>query len=295
MKNNTYSLGVLYALLGAICWGFSGASGQYLFEFKHINPQWLVSIRLLISGIFLFVVLYIYKKNKIFDIFKSKKSLFMLFIFATFGLTLCQFTYYLTIKLTNAAIATVLQYTAPAFIILFVSLKEKKLPKKTEIFALFLAMLGVFLLATHGDFELNIPLNALLIGILSALCIVIYSTTPISLNKTYGTATTLCFGLLIGGIFSSFFTQNLFDFSAIDDFEAKLALAGVILFGTFLAFSFYLFGVNIIGPTRASLVASIEPISAAFFSYIWLGTTFVFMDFIGFFMILICTILLSKK
>lgn len=295
MYKNSYAMGVFFAFFGGVAWGLSGACGEYLFAHKDISPKWLVSIRLLVSGITLFAVLLFYKRKRIFKIFTDKKSVILLLFYAFFGLMLCQYTYFVTIELSNAAIATVLQYTAPAFIILLVALKEQKAPSKIEVIALILATMGVFLLATHGNFSLNLPLSAVIIGLISALCVVIYSMTPIRLNKTYGTATTLCFGLIFGGIFASFFTAEIWTFVAIDDTASKFALFGVIFFGTIIAFSFYMLGLNLIGPSRASLIASIEPVSAALFSYLWLGTKFVLMDYVGFFLILSCAFLLYKR
>lgn len=295
MKKNSYMTGVLLAFFGGVAWGISGACGEYLFKYKEINSQWLVSVRLLVAGFSLFTALLFYKKRKIFAIFQDKKSILLLLFYGIFGLMFCQYTYFVAIKLSNAAIATVLQYTAPAFIIILVSLKAKKIPQKIEILALFLAMLGVVFLATHGKFSLSLPTNALVFGLISALCIVIYSIAPIPLNKAYGTATTLSLGLIIGGIVASLFTENLWNFEAINDTQSRFALFGVIFFGTIIAFSFYMLGLNLIGPSRASLIASVEPISAAIFSHIFLGTQFVFMDYLGFFLILSCTFLLSRK
>lgn len=289
---NQHLLGVTLALLGGVFWGFSGASSQFLFEQKSLSPEWLVSIRLLAAGIMLFVLVWFYKGIRIFDVFKDKNSFIMLLVYAIFGLFLCQYTYFVAIDLSNAAIATVLQYTAPAFIMLLVSFKERKVPKFIEITALFSAMSGVFLLATHGDFSLNLPLNALLIGLLSAICVVIYSISPIKLNKSYGTATILSLGLIIGGIFSAIFTK-FWQLGGVSDIPGILAVISVVFFGTILAFGFYMLGLNLIGPTKASLIASIEPVSAAVFANLWLKVEFVFMDFVGFFLILFCTALLS--
>lgn len=285
-------LGIILAFLGGIFWGLSGVSSQYLFEQKAVSPEWLVSIRLLVSGLVLFSLVYFYKGIRIFDVFKEKSSVFMLLIYSIFGLLLCQYTYFVAIDLSNAAIATVLQYTAPAFIMLLVSFNEKKIPKFIEITALVSAMSGVFLLATHGNFNLNLPLNALIIGLLSAICVVIYSISPIKLNKTYGTATILSLGLIIGGIFSAIFTK-FWQLGGVSDISGILAVISVVFFGTILAFGLYMLGLNIIGPTKASLIASIEPVSAALFANLWLKVEFVTMDYIGFFLILLCTAMLS--
>ena len=39
-------IGVLLTLLGAILWGVSGASVQFLSNFRDMNLEWLVTMRL---------------------------------------------------------------------------------------------------------------------------------------------------------------------------------------------------------------------------------------------------------
>ncbi|ASM36158.1 DMT family transporter [Campylobacter sputorum] len=292
---NLYISGVFYAFFGGIFWGFSGACGQYLFMYKNVDPVWLTGVRLLGAGICLFILMIIKQKRGIFKIFTNKSSLFQLMIYSFFGLMLCQYTYYETIKHSNVAIATILQYTAPAMIMILACLWYKKLPSIKEFFALICASIGLFLIATHGNLDkLIIDKYPFAIGMISALCVVIYSISPININKKYGTLVTLSWGLLISGIIF-FVASNSYKVLQITDIYSFLGVCGVIFFGTILAFSFYMRGVDIIGPTKASMIASIEPISAMIFSYFWFGVKFVLLDYIGVFLILLCTILVSKK
>lgn len=292
---NLYISGVFYAFFGGIFWGFSGACGQYLFMYKNVDPVWLTGVRLLGAGICLFVLMIIKQKRGIFKIFTNKSSLFQLMIYSFFGLMLCQYTYYETIKHSNVAIATILQYIAPAMIMILACLWYKKLPSIKEFFALICASIGLFLIATHGNLDkLIIDKYPFAIGMISALCVVIYSISPININKKYGTLVTLSWGLLISGIIF-FVASNSYKVLQITDIYSFLGVCGVIFFGTILAFSFYMRGVDIIGPTKASMIASIEPISAMIFSYFWFGVKFVLLDYIGVFLILLCTILVSKK
>lgn len=292
---NLYISGVFYAFFGGIFWGFSGACGQYLFMYKNLDPVWLTGVRLLGAGICLFILMIIKQKRGIFKIFTNKSSLFQLMIYSFFGLMLCQYTYYETIKHSNVAIATILQYTAPAMIMILACLWYKKLPSIKEFFALICASIGLFLIATHGNLDkLIIDKYPFAIGMISALCVVIYSISPININKKYGTLVTLSWGLLISGIIF-FVASNSYKVLQITDIYSFLGVCGVIFFGTILAFSFYMRGVDIIGPTKASMIASIEPISAMIFSYFWFGVKFVLLDYIGVFLILLCTILVSKK
>ncbi|AII15468.1 hypothetical membrane protein, putative permease (EamA domain), type 3 [Campylobacter iguaniorum] len=295
MKNSNYIFGVAITLLGGILWGFSGACGQYLFTQKGVSADWLVPYRLLLSGIILLLV-YIFKNPKILFLpLKNPRNLPTILLYSLIGLMLTQYSYFYSIELSNAAVATVIQYTAPVFILIVACLLEKRLPYIKELIALFLAIVGVFFLATHGEFgTLVISKTALLFCLISALSIVVYNFAPKRLNKEFPISLVLGWGLVIGGVVLSLY-MRVWSLEGVSDFGGYLALGGIIVFGTILAFSFYMTGVGVIGPTRASLIAAIEPASAGFFSYFWLGTEFAFFDYFGFGLIMLCVFLLSKK
>ncbi|WP_297573266.1 DMT family transporter [uncultured Campylobacter sp.] len=295
MLKNRYSFGIILTIISGISWGFAGACGQYLFEVKELDPKWLATVRIFYSALFLGVPVIFKFKKEAKALLSDKVGMIELLIFAIFGLFVCHYTYYMAIELSNAAIATVLQYTAPAMILVYVAIKNRAFPKKRELLALLFAMVGVFLLATHGKLDsFQIPKKALIIGLISAVCVAIYTLSPINNNKKYGTVVTLAMALIVGSFFSIFAT-GYWGLQGAYDIESFLAAAGVVFFGTIVSFTCYLYGVSIIGPSRASLITAIEPVSAAVFVYLWFGTKFVFVDYVGFVLILACTALLARK
>ncbi|MBO7370614.1 MAG: EamA family transporter, partial [Campylobacter sp.] len=288
--------GFFITLLGGIMWGFSGVCGQYLFEIKGISANWLVPFRLFCSGVVLLIYCAFYLRDKRFFAPLKDKRLYPQFLaFSLFGLMLTQYFYFYSIELSNAAISTVLQYTAPAMILVIACVSEKRLPKIIELVALILAMLGVIVLATHGDLgTLVISQKALIFALLSAVCVCFYNFAPKKLNQKYPVVLNLGWGMALGGVVLGVFLQ-VWNLQGVGDFSGFLALLGVVFFGTVLAFSFYMVGVKLIGAPKASIIASIEPVSAAVFAHFWLGTQFVFLDFVGFVLIISCILLLAKK
>ena len=90
-----------------------------------------------------------------------------------------QYSYFACIAYGNAAAATVLQYLMPAFIVLYVALRNHQLPRPVELLCVLLAIGGTFLLVTHGEpGKLTIPLPALIWGIVSGLSGAVYTLTP---------------------------------------------------------------------------------------------------------------------
>ena len=110
--------GACIAVIGGIFWGLAGVFGQYLFAYKGLNARWLVSVRLVLAGLLLLTTVYLKQGREMWKIWKDKKDVFWLILFAIFGMAGCQLTYYSSVELSNAGTATVLQYTAPAIIML---------------------------------------------------------------------------------------------------------------------------------------------------------------------------------
>ena len=207
-------------------------------------------------------------------------------IFAIFGFVLSQFTYMKTISLSNAGTATVLQDLGPVFVMIFVCICAKRLPSKIEFFTIFLAFFGVVVIATHLNYKtLVLSPECLLWGILSAVGLLLYTVIPKQLIEKYGAMPVSGFGMLIGGIVLGIFIKP-WNMNVTFTPEVIFYVLVMIVLGTVIAYTFYLQGVQDIGPVNASMLACIEPISASLFAHFWLGTKFIYIDLIGFAMIL---------
>ena len=281
MKKND-NTGMLSTFVGGTLWGINGVMGNYLFLNKNVTTPWLIPYRLILAGFLLLGYLYYKKGSKIFDVLKNPKDLFQIVLFGFIGMLGTQYTYFSAIQFSNAAIATVLTYFGPTLVLIYMCLREKRKPLKYEIVSICLSSFGVFLLATHGDItSLQISFKALFWGILSALSVVFYTVQPESLLKKYGASIVVAWGMMIGGIFIAFVTKP-WNINVTFDFITFLVLMLIIVFGTIIAFILYLTGVNIIGPTKASIIACIEPVAATICAILFLGVTFDFLDVIGF-------------
>ena len=276
------NFGMLSTFVGGTLWGINGVMGSFLFLYKNITTNWLIPYRLVFAGLLLLGYLYYKQGPKIFDILKNPKDLLQIVLFGLIGMLGTQYTYFSAIQFSNAAIATVLTYFGPTLVLIYMCLREKRKPLKYEIVSICLSSFGVFLLATHGDItSLQISFKALVWGILSALSVVFYTVQPESLLKKYGASIVVAWGMMIGGIFIAFVTKP-WNINVTFDFITFLVLMLIIVFGTIIAFILYLTGVNIIGPTKASIIACIEPVAATICAILFLGVTFDFLDVIGF-------------
>ena len=293
MQRREQLRGIALTIIGGIFWGLAGVCGQYLFEERGLTAKWLVSVRLVLAGLILLLTVWAKQKKQMFEIWREKRDVFQLIMFGIFGRAFCQLSYYVAVETSNAGTATVLQYTAPIIIMLYVSVRNKKVPQRIEMLALVLAVGGTFLLATHGNItNLAISTETLVWGLASAVAMALYNLIPGELMKKFGTFNVIGWGMLIGGIFLCVFIKP-WHVIGMWDIYTVLAMAAVILVGTILSFTTYMEGVRLIGASKASLFASVEPVTATFMTVVFMGAAFQFVDFIGLAGILGAVLMLS--
>src|SRR5690606_29746683 len=141
-----------------------------------------LTVRLLITGLILLLLAKFGQKADVRSIWKNKRDARQLLVFSITGMLAVQYTYFAAIKHSNAATATVLQYAGPVIIAIYLAFKYKRLPRPIEFVAIALAVLGTFLLVTHGNLHtLSISAAAFFFGIASAFALAIYTLQPIRL------------------------------------------------------------------------------------------------------------------
>ncbi|SHJ00687.1 Permease of the drug/metabolite transporter (DMT) superfamily [Parasporobacterium paucivorans DSM 15970] len=293
--NNKNLSGTASALAGGICWGFSGTCGQYLFSEKGVDSDWLSAVRMLSAGIILLGFAFFRQRQSLAGIIKDKKDRKQLLLFGVFGLMICQYTYLTAISHSNAGTATVLQYTGLVILMIVTCVKFRRRPESLEAVALVLAVTGIFLLATQGNpGKLHISGQALSWGMFSAVGLVLYSILPIRLISRWGSMVVTGYGMLAGGIVLSAIVRP-WEYVFQPDAVTIIAMAAIILIGTVAAFTLYLKGVSEIGPVKAGMLGSAEPVSAAVFAAIWMHTRFTAADITAFVLIIATVFLLTGK
>lgn len=286
--------GVICTLVGGCCWGFSGNCGQYLFNVHGVDPQWLTVIRMISAGLITLIIVAFRNPQNLKALVRDKADCVMMVLYGVFGLLLSQYTYLEAINATNAGTATVLQYIGPVLVMVLVCFMGRRLPKLHEGFSIVLVIIGTFLLATHGNIHTMVINPAgLFWGLFAACTLVLYTMLPKKIAPKYGAFMTTGVGTLIGGIVF-FIVIHPWPLTIDLPITGWLAVAAMVIVGTVIAYPLYVQGVNDVGPVKASMLASVEPVSAAVISAVWLGSEFAVLDIVGFACILTTVFLLAK-
>ena len=160
--------------------------------------------------------------------------------------------YVTSIKLTSAANAIVLEYTAPIFIIVFESLFFHKKAKKLDLFVCLIVFAGICIVVSDGLGRGN------LLGDLIALASGVFYALTIMLNDFKGSdaLSSVLFGHILTMVigFPSILTES--DFST----GTLLLLAALGIFQAGMGYSLLTAGLRLCDPLSGSLIASIEPV-----------------------------------
>ena len=288
-------IGIILTLLGATLWGVSGTSVQFVGNFRNMNLEWLLTMRLITAGLLTVLYGWIRQGNTIFNIFRNWRDTLGLIIFGVFGMALCQYTYFRSIVIAGAGIATVLQYLAPSMIIIYLLVRYGKRPSTGEIISVILALVGTICLMGNNGFSFeSFRSDVLFWGLLSAVGVAVYSVSPVRLLATYGTIPIVGFGMLLSGLVAAVLFQQPHSYATWDVWTV-VGCFNVVFLGTIVSFNAYLEGVKRIGAVSGSILSSIEPISAAFFGWALLGNQFNWVGILGMAMIIATVIIIALE
>ncbi len=292
-KSHAPLLGAVLTLAGGACWGLSGSMGQYLFNHEGMDVRWLVPIRLGLAGLILLSFCAARSGRHIFDPWKDRQDRRELLIYGLAGVSACQFLYFTTIQLSSAAVGTILQDLSPAMILVISCILDKRKPKLTEILAIVLALVGVFLLSTGGSLEhMQVSPAALATGVLCAVCVTVYNMVPGRLMTRYSVLLLQGWSFLMGSAAIALIFRS-WTWHYVPTAMGWFGVGFVVLVGNVLAFPLYIQGLKYIGPEKGSLYGFSEPVTAAILSATVLGSSFTFLDGVGFAAIFLMLVLIS--
>ena len=293
--NGKLAMGIVYSLVGASLWGFSGSCAQFLFERYEIDSLFITAVRMLGSGLLFLVLLQAAHPDELRAALRDRTALRGIALFGIVGLFPSQITYVISVSYTNAGTATVLQALNIVFVLFFTCVTMRRGPRLLELAGFAMAMTATVLIATGGDLTmLSIPLAGLVWGLVNAASVAFYLIYPKKLYAQWSSLTVIGLGMLFGGVSTWIIwgisgVAHLASGGAVPplatfptmDAPGWTVLGAIVIVGTLMAFGLYLHGVSIVGGVRGSLLGAIEPVSATVVSTVWLGTLFTWADWAG--------------
>ncbi|MDM5315415.1 EamA family transporter [Fictibacillus sp. b24] len=290
MPNYT-RIAFLYVALGASLWGIIGFFVKELAEYGY-TPLQIVYLRAA-SALLLFLFWILIQHPALLKI-KLTDTWYFLGT-GVLSVSFFNWCYFTTIQTSSLAIAAILLYTAPAFVLLISVFVFKERLTRQKVFALSVTFLGCILVSGLFSSQLGLSMKSLWIGLGAGFGYSLYSIFGKLAGKKYETLTisfyTFLFAVIalfpISDISSA--EVNMFDTSVM------LNIIGLGLFPTVLAYWFYTQGLKQLEASKAAIVSTVEPVVATIMGLVLYNESISFIQTVGILLVLGAVLFIQER
>ncbi len=285
-----YSICIISA---GILWGIIGI---FIREFSAVGftSMEITTLRIIVTAVAMIIFLLLKDRRKLY--IKIKDSWYFIGT-GIFSILFFNYCYFKTINAVSLSVAAILLYTAPIMVMIMSIILFKEKITTNKLASLLMTFLGCILVTGVGfSGGANISLIAILTGLGSGFGYALYSIFGrYALEKYHAfTVTTYTF------IFASFGAIGITDFTNIHKIinENNFILIEILLLGfitSVIPYVLYTIGLNHIESSKASIIASVEPVVATISGIIFFNESFSIFNALGVLLVISAIILLIGK
>ena len=247
-------------LLAAALWGAIGLWNRYLMA-GGLSPTDIVVLRNF-GGMVLLAAVFAIKDRSVFRVRREHlKYFFGTGIVSVLLFTVCYFSCQ---KVCSLAVASILLYTAPSFVVLLSAVLWKEPVTKRKLLALLLTLVGCALVCGVFSGGLTVTLAGILLGLGAGFFYALYSIFAPCALAHYSSMTVTVWTFLFAGTGALALVPGSKTLGpALSRPDMWLAAAGLVVFSTVLPYVFYTKGLSRVEAGKASIMASLEPVVAS--------------------------------
>jgi drug/metabolite transporter (DMT)-like permease len=283
--------GILLTLIAAAGFGVAAPLSKFIYTYN-LSANLMLTLRFLMASMILWGYIYL-KRNKI-NYKVTQKQLGLLFLLGGIIYVLTTAFYFTGVKYIPVSIHVMIFYTYPLIVNGFtVFVFKDKIPTK-QIFAMFISFIGLILIAFNGVFTINYL--GMSFSLIAALGYSIYLMTLNikaleKMNSLVLAAYTNTFSGLVFFLYS--FIKK--DFYLNIPLPAWLAIGLMATVSTAVAIIVLKKGIQLIGPAKASIIGTFEPLEGIILSVLFLKETLNSNQIIGIILIIFAIILVQSQ
>lgn len=257
-KEENKTGGTAQVLIGASLWGVIGIFNRALMG-AGLTTESVVLIRNLGGLVLLGLVLALWKRS----VFRIAPR-HLVYFFGTGVVSVLLFTwcYFSCQQECSLAVAAILLYTSPAFVVVLSALlwREKLTPRK--LLALALTFFGCICVTGVYAGGMTVTVRGFLLGIGSGFFYALYSIFGRYALAHYGPYTVTFYTFAVAGVGSLVFFKPEQMALLADPWMGLMSL-GLVVVSTVLPYLFYTAGLARMESGKAAILASVEPLVAA--------------------------------
>lgn len=280
--------GILVTALSAAGFGAMPVIAQFAYSYGS-NVSTLLFLRFAIASIIFLLILKL--SNITYNI--SKEDTFKLIILGAAGYGLLSSLYFFGISLIPASLSGFLLYSYPAIVTILAFLGREETLYRENFISLIVAIIGLAMVLGPVFTTINLLGVGSILAAAFAYAIYILASNRVLKRvnwlsgSTVVTISAACFFLITGSFRGNLHLNNL-------SLEVFLSGIGLAIFSTIIAVAGFYLGISLIGPSRASIVSSVEPLVTVLLSALFFAERLSFIQFFGGLLIILSIIILNK-
>jgi drug/metabolite transporter (DMT)-like permease len=268
--------------------GRLAASGQAL---QPIDPLILAQSRTTISFLVLLPVLLLTQGRRL---ALPRKDVLHAAVLGILGVAASNYFYYLAIQKTNVAIAIIIQYTAPAWVLLYMVARGRQKPTLQRVAAVGLAIVGCALvIGIVGSAHLQVSTVGLIAAFVASFSFAFYNVGGHDILARYDRWKVLLYTLASAAAFWIVINPPWRIAGAHYSGEQWLFLFVFAITSVLLPFSLYFGGLQHLEPTNAIVASCLEPVFSIIIAAVVLGETMRPIQTVGILVVLAAIVLVQ--
>lgn len=245
-------------LLAATLWGIIGLWNRRLMA-AGLSPTSIVVVRNF-GGMALLAAIFAIKDRSVFQVKREHLKYF----FGTGVVSVVLFTccYFTCQKLCSLAVASILLYTAPSFVVVLSAMLWKESVTRKKLLALGLTLVGCALVCGIFAEDLTVTVSGVLLGLGAGFFYSLYSIFGRYALAHYSSMTVTVWTFLFAGP-ASLVLLRPSELTALAQPSMALTAVCLVVFSTVMPYILYTRGLARVESGKAAIMASLEPVVAS--------------------------------
>jgi len=249
----------LCVVLGAACWGTIGVFNRQLAA-AGVTMGTTVVLRNT-GALVLLTVYFLCFRRQVFHIHWRHLPLFLgSGLISVVGLS---WTYFTCQRMCSLAVAAILLYLAPSFVVIAGAVLWKAPLTPRRIAALALSLAGCALVSGVAGGDLEVSATGLLLGVAAGMCYASYTVFAHYALEHYDSYTMTYWTFVAAGLGALVFLRPADLAATLSQPQGRLGALGLAVVSTVLPYLLYTRGLEGVESGLASVMANVEPVVAA--------------------------------
>jgi drug/metabolite transporter (DMT)-like permease len=293
--------GYFYIAAATFLWGVAATLGRAAFTgrllpsgeaLRPIDPLILSQTRTTFSFFVLLPVLFVMRGRRRLRL--PNADVGRLVMLGVFGVAASNYFYYLAIQRTNVAIAIIVQYTAPVWVLLYMVMRGLQRATPQRVIAVALALTGIVLvIGIVGSGNVHLDTLGVVAAMLAAFSFSFYNIAGHNILTHYDRWTVLLYVTGSTAIFWIIVNPPWKIAAAHYSHAEWIFLLVFSLVSVLAPFSLYFAGLQHLEPTRAIVVSCLEPVFSIMIAAVALGEVMRPVQTVGIVLVLAATLVVQ--